>query len=201
MAEGAAYVLCPLRAGHGPVVLRVRRHLGESAGYAARCPGPHPHVSATIIGQVGTARAEDAARRAGWGGTPLGAPGLAGEERARLITAGAIVLTRRTAPPTRWTFQIKPIAALLARYVADGHGWIDPFAGMTSPAEWTNDHHPQMPSIYHLDAEAFSGNCRPLSGVLFDPPYSYRQISEHYRLVGQQGQQRWTPATASTTGS
>jgi hypothetical protein len=50
----------------------------------------------------------------------------------------------------------------------------------------TNDHNPEMPAQYHLDAEVF---CRQLSGsyrgILFDPPYSYRQISEHYRLVGR----------------
>jgi len=27
--------------------------------------------------------------------------------------------------PNKWTFQIKPIAGLLARYVGDGKGWVD----------------------------------------------------------------------------
>lgn len=31
--------------------------------------------------------------------------------------------------PSRWTFTIPPIADLLAKYVGDGKGWIDPFAG------------------------------------------------------------------------
>lgn len=93
---------------------------------------------------------------------------------------------RLKAQPSQWTFTIKPIRELLARYVGDGRGWVDPFAGRHSPAELTNDHNPEMPAQYHLDAEVF---CRQLSGsyrgILFDPPYSYRQISEHYRLVGR----------------
>src|SRR4051794_15357851 len=92
-----------------------------------------------------------------------------------------MLINRHQAPPHRWTFTIRPIRELLARYVGDGQGWVDPFAGLHSPAELTNDHNPQMPAHYHLDAEVF---CRqlpgPFRGVLFDPPYSYRQIAEHY---------------------
>uniref|UniRef100_A0A6M3JIR3 Putative methyltransferase n=2 Tax=viral metagenome TaxID=1070528 RepID=A0A6M3JIR3_9ZZZZ len=87
--------------------------------------------------------------------------------------------------PSKWTFTIKPIRELLDRYVGDGKGWIDPFAGMNSPAEFTNDLNPEMPAAYHLLAEDF---CKQIEGafkgVLFDPPYSYRQISECYSGVG-----------------
>ena len=48
-------------------------------------------------------------------------------------------MNRVWAMPNKWTFKIPPIAELLARYVGDGKGWIDPFAGMYSPAEFTND--------------------------------------------------------------
>src|SRR5262249_19592763 len=81
--------------------------------------------------------------------------------------------------------QIKPIAELLARYVGDGTGWIDPFAGRTSPAEFTNDLNPQMPTRSHLLAEDFCTTLPgPFQGVLFDPPYSYRQIKECYQGIG-----------------
>lgn len=97
-----------------------------------------------------------------------------------------MIVTRHKAPPNRWTFQIKPIAELLVRYVGDGRGWVDPFAGMYSPAELTNDLNPDLPSQYHVLADEFcqmvcSG---PYKGVLFDPPYSYRQISECYKGFG-----------------
>ena len=40
-----------------------------------------------------------------------------------------IKINRAWSMPSRWTFTIPPIAELLARYVGDGKGWIDPFAG------------------------------------------------------------------------
>jgi hypothetical protein len=97
-----------------------------------------------------------------------------------------IRISRAVAPPSRWTFTIPPIAALVKRYVGGGEGWADPFAGMYSPAEFTNDMDPATSATYHVEAEVF---CRilpgPFVGVLFDPPYSKRQISEHYRACGK----------------
>lgn len=96
-----------------------------------------------------------------------------------------IKINRIFAPPNHQTFLIKPIKELLERYVGDGKGWIDPFAGANSPAEFTNDLNPDMPTDYHLDALPFSELIPgPVVGVLFDPPYSYRQIKEHYQAVG-----------------
>lgn len=87
--------------------------------------------------------------------------------------------------PNKWTFTIKPIAELLRKYVKDGKGWIDPYAGKHSPAEITNDLNEQLNTKYHMDARDF---CKQLEGkydgVLFDPPYSYRQVSEHYAKAG-----------------
>jgi len=101
--------------------------------------------------------------------------------------------SRKWAMPSAWTFTIKPIAELLYRYVpVGGKGWIDPFAGNNSPAEFTNDQHPDRNARWHMDSEEF---CKMMSadpsrhlyydGVLFDPPYSYRQVSEHYKEVGK----------------
>jgi hypothetical protein len=83
--------------------------------------------------------------------------------------------------PSRHTFLIKPIRELLARYVGDGRGWADPFAGENSPAEHTNDLNPLKPTTHHLHARDFAAACPdPLEGVLWDPPYSPRQIREVY---------------------
>ena len=41
--------------------------------------------------------------------------------------------------PNKWTFKIPAIADLITRYVGDGDGWLDPFAGRYSPAKLTND--------------------------------------------------------------
>ena len=96
-------------------------------------------------------------------------------------------IERKWAMPSFATFTIKPIAELLERYKV-GEDWIDPFAGWNSPAEVTNDHNPKAPTKYHLEAREFVDafvEKKEFSGALFDPPYSYRQVSEHYKVIGK----------------
>ena len=92
-------------------------------------------------------------------------------------------VSRIWAMPNKWTFTIKPSAELLARYVGDGKGWIDPFAGENSPAEFTNDCNPDRPTTHHLDALEFliSAETYTGQGVLFDPPYSEEQCLRSYK--------------------
>ena len=87
--------------------------------------------------------------------------------------------------PSAWTFTIKPIRELL-KYEIDGGIWCDPFAGENSPAQVTNDIHPERKATFHLDALEFLKQqpSENFDGVLFDPPYSTRQIVEHYKQVG-----------------
>jgi len=102
-----------------------------------------------------------------------------------------MIINRVWAMPNKWTFRIKPIAELLARYVSDGKGWIDPFAGENSPAEFTNDLNPVRPTGYHLDALEFLKrlNGNRYKGILFDPPYTPRQVKECYDEVGRHMEQ------------
>lgn len=90
------------------------------------------------------------------------------------------------AMPNRWTFQIKPIAALLREEIADGTVWVDPFAGEHSPADITNDINPERPTKYHIDALEFLRMFpdESVDGVLYDPPYSPRQVKECYDGIG-----------------
>ena len=92
---------------------------------------------------------------------------------------------RVCAAPNRATFTIRPIRELVIRYVGNGKGWVDPFAGFNSPAEFTNDLNPDCPVDCHFMADEY---CKVLDGqykgVLFDPPYSYRQIKECYGGFG-----------------
>ena len=104
-----------------------------------------------------------------------------------------IKFSRVWAQPNPWTFKIYPINKLLERYVGDGKGWIDPFAGMFSPAEITNDHNPRMNAQHHLEALDFIKTLtKQYEGILFDPPYSFRQISEHYKVIGKKATQKDT---------
>ncbi len=87
--------------------------------------------------------------------------------------------------PSKHTFSIKPIKNLLERYVGDGKGWIDPFSGWNSPAEFTNDLNPEAPTTHHKHAFAFCDELQgPFKGALFDPPYSLRQVKECYDSFG-----------------
>lgn len=94
-------------------------------------------------------------------------------------------ISRVWAMPNKWTFTIKPIRELLARYVGDGIGWIDPFAGQHSPAGMTNDHRKDTNAKYHLDALVFANRLRgTIEGCLFDPPYSIHEVKRHYAELG-----------------
>lgn len=92
--------------------------------------------------------------------------------------------------PNHDTFSIKPIGEFVKRYLASSTVSIDPFARNKDWATWTNDLNPDTTAQYHLDAEAFldllaeKGVKSDL--VIFDPPYSPRQISECYKSIGME---------------
>ncbi len=89
--------------------------------------------------------------------------------------------------PSMHTFLIPPIAKLVYKYVGNGRGWIDPFAGENSPAEITNDLNPEKPTKFHLDALYFllKQNDLTFNGILYDPPYSFTQAKECYDSFGK----------------
>ena len=97
--------------------------------------------------------------------------------------------------PSAHTFTIKPIRELLDRYVLIHVGWADLFSGFNSPAYYTNDLNQEAPTLYHMDAKDFSAMLPELlDGIILDPPYSNRQVSEHYRAAGMK-------ATSLDTGA
>ena len=98
--------------------------------------------------------------------------------------------------PNKNTFSIKPIADLLKEEVTDGI-WIDPFANSSKIATITNDLNPEYDTDYHMDAldflKMFDDNS--IDGVLYDPPYSPRQVSESYKGVGMKVAMETTQAS------
>ena len=96
-------------------------------------------------------------------------------------------IERKWAMPNKWTFTIKPVAELLKEEVTEGV-WCDPFAGMNSPAQVTNDLRATMPTNHHMDALNFlkSQPTEHFDGVLFDPPYSITQAKQCYEGVGME---------------
>ena len=88
--------------------------------------------------------------------------------------------------PNSKTFTIKPIKELLNRYITDDMVVVDPFANESKFGTITNDLNPKFDTNYHLDALDFlkqiNDNCADI--VLYDPPYSPRQIKECYDGIG-----------------
>ena len=97
--------------------------------------------------------------------------------------------------PNSNTFKIKPIADLIHRYA---YGTIvDPFANNNKIATITNDLDPQYNTSYHMDALDFLKIFKDESveTVLYDPPYSPRQVSECYKRLGQTVNMQTTQAS------
>lgn len=94
-------------------------------------------------------------------------------------------ITRVWAMPNKNTFSIKPINELINRYLKKDLLVVDPFANANKLATITNDLDPQYDTDYHLDALDFLKQIEDNSAdlVLYDPPYSPRQVSESYRLL------------------
>ena len=62
---------------------------------------------------------------------------------------------------------------------------VDPFANTSKYANITNDLDPAMPTMFHMDATDFLKQLKSHSAdvVLYDPPYSPRQVSESYKRL------------------
>ena len=107
-------------------------------------------------------------------------------------------ISRVWAMPNKNTFQIKPIKQKLEEIVKSCGGiWIDPYSNINKLADITNDLNPSFDTDYHLDALEFLKKFEDNSVqcVLFDPPYSPRQIKECYESVGLKTTQEDTQAS------
>lgn len=101
----------------------------------------------------------------------------------------SIIFKREWAMPNSLTFTIRPIKEIVERYVSGADVIVDPFANSCKYGTITNDLNPEFDTDYHLDALDFlkllDSNSTDL--VLYDPPYSLRQISEVYKGFGISG--------------
>lgn len=104
-----------------------------------------------------------------------------------------VKIERKWAMPSKNTFSIPPITRLLQEELTAGK-WIDPFANTSKVATITNDLNPNMPTDYHMDALEFLKmfDDSSIDGVLYDPPYSPRQVSEVYHGYGKEVTQETT---------
>ena len=90
--------------------------------------------------------------------------------------------------PNSNTFEIPVIRDLVQGYLAKSTVSVDPFARNKRWATHTNDLNPKTEAEHHLEAREFLqllvNQKVQADFVLFDPPYSPRQISECYTAAG-----------------
>lgn len=97
--------------------------------------------------------------------------------------------SREFAMPNSETFSLPPVKRLLDHWLAGCKVIVDPFARNSKRGTLTNDLNPKTSAEFHLLAEEFvEAFAVPAmaDAVLFDPPYSPRQIAECYQQVGRE---------------
>lgn len=102
-----------------------------------------------------------------------------------------MIINRTWAMPSADTFDILPIGIFVQKYLLKGIISVDPFARNKRLANYTNDLNPDTRAEYHMEAEDFliklNNDDVKADLVIFDPPYSTRQIKECYDGVGKKG--------------
>lgn len=89
--------------------------------------------------------------------------------------------------PSGNTFTIKPIKRFIYKYLGRNMLSIDPFANSNKITTITNDLDPQYKTDYNMDALQFLRmfDKSSVDFILFDPPYSPRQVAECYKSLGK----------------
>ncbi len=105
-----------------------------------------------------------------------------------------IRINRKWEMPNSKTFKIKTIKELIKKYIKEEHIVIDPFANEHSIKEEikcskyiSNDIDTKYNTDYNLDAQEFLKlfDNNSVDVLLFDPPYSGRQVKECYSKLGK----------------
>ena len=107
-----------------------------------------------------------------------------------------MIIDRFWAMPNKNTFDIPPIKEFIDKHKTNGI-IIDPFANKNKIATITNDLDEQYQTDYHMDAldflKMFDDNSVDM--VLYDPPYSPRQVSECYKKLNKTVNMKTTQAS------
>lgn len=98
-----------------------------------------------------------------------------------------MIINKKWSMPNSETFSIKPIRELIDKYREEGMVIVDPFARNSDIGTITNDLDPETKAMYHKDATDFLSDLGDniADMVLYDPPYSARQVSESYKRLGE----------------
>ena len=106
-----------------------------------------------------------------------------------------MIINREWCMPNSKTFSIKPIRKLIDKYIFGVS--VDPFANDSKIATITNDLDERYNTTYHMDATDFlkSLESNSVDTLLYDPPYSPRQVSECYKALGKTVDMKTTQAS------
>lgn len=102
--------------------------------------------------------------------------------------SATVTASRVWAMPNARTFSMPPVREFIRRWQEQSEGIsIDPFARNSHIADVTNDLSPTTEAEHHMDALDFLKMFEDGSVglVLYDPPYSPRQLKEVYDSLGQ----------------
>ena len=110
--------------------------------------------------------------------------------------------SREWAMPSPNTFSIPPIRRFVQRWLDGRTHIVDPFARDSRYATVTNDISTKTSATFHMRAtdflEKMVNDGERFDAILFDPPYSPRQISECYQSEGLKVTQTDTQLSAMT---
>jgi hypothetical protein len=99
-----------------------------------------------------------------------------------------VAMARAWAMPSAATFDLEPVARLMDRWLVACAVVVDPFARNSKRGTHRNDMDTGTTAESHIDATSYLHQLHAAGvvadAVLLDPPYSPRQISEHYRAAG-----------------
>ena len=99
-----------------------------------------------------------------------------------------MIFSRRWAMPSENTFEIPCVLGFVQRHLEGCTISIDPFSRNNRLATFRNDLNPETSAEYHMESRDFlkmlidkkiKADC-----IIYDPPYSPRQISECYKSSG-----------------
>jgi len=108
----------------------------------------------------------------------------------------SIKFSREWEMPSHDTLSIHPIRCFAMRYLINSKVSVDPFARNSRLATYRNDLNPDTAAEYHMDALEFLSKLATdgvkADVIIFDPPYSSRQVAECYAQIGRKTTQEDT---------
>lgn len=105
----------------------------------------------------------------------------------KIESCAGLIINKEWEMPNSNTFEIKCIKRLIHKHIKPDFYSIDPFANKNRIAKVTNDLDPEHRADFCMDALEFIKMFQTgsIDAVLYDPPYSPRQVSECYKKLGR----------------